>query len=255
MSHRSNNNHLNNGDTDDPISHRTERTTATRAATMTPTATATTTAEHKISSHVNQQQQQQQQHYSYYNSSFATPFYSQNHLQNIGETYPHHVADAAAQVWNEWMHEEDQTLQSGSSNNSNRPASMSATEEALRNMQQQQQQQRCYNDRINSPNRHRRFSAESPVMSTLPFTHAQMQQFPKRMSTEFITQNRYAQQDAYRSYHMLQPILMVMVPPARSLHYILHSIYFTLKFRNLIAHTFVAKAHKQNRNVVLFSTS
>jgi phage-related tail fiber protein len=161
MSHRSNNNHLNNGDTDDPINHRTERTTATRAATMTPTATATTTAEHKISSHVNQQQQ----HYSYYNSSAATPFYSQNYVPNMGETYPHHcVADAAAQVWNEWMHEEDQTLQSGSSNNSNSSASMSVTEEALRNMQQQQQQ-RCYNDRINSPNRHHRFSAESPLIS------------------------------------------------------------------------------------------
>jgi hypothetical protein len=205
MSHHSNNNHLNNGDTDDPINHRREHTTATRAATMTPTATATTTAEHKISSHVNQQQQLQQ-HYYYNNSSAAAPFYSQNFVPNIGETYPHHVADAAAQVWNEWIHEEDQTLQSGSSNNSNSSASMSVTEEALRNMQQQQQQ-RCYNDRIHSPNRLHRFSAESPLISTLPFTNQQMQQFPKRLSAEFIAQNRYAQQDAYRSYQMLQPIL------------------------------------------------
>jgi hypothetical protein len=143
----------------------------------------------------------------------------------------------AAQVWNEWIHEEDQTLQSGSSNNSNSTASMSVTEEALRNTQQQQQlKQPCYNDRINSPNRLHRFSAESPLVSILPFTNAQMQQFPKRTSTEFIAQNRYAQQDAYRSYHMFryysssnaQCNRMVMVPPARSIHYILHSIYFTL---------------------------
>jgi hypothetical protein len=115
------------------------------------------------------------------------------------------LARKAAQVWNEWIHEEDQTLQSGSSNNSNSTASMSVTEEALRNTQQQQQlKQPCYNDRINSPNRLHRFSAESPLVSILPFTNAQMQQFPKRTSTEFIAQNRYAQQDAYRSYHMFR---------------------------------------------------
>jgi hypothetical protein len=53
--YHSNIHHLNNGDPDDPINHRTERTSATRAATM--TSTATTTAEHKIPSHLNQQQQ------------------------------------------------------------------------------------------------------------------------------------------------------------------------------------------------------